>query len=304
MNKPVINAGDISVRSLREAGLMVTVASQGVGKSHANKILISKYVRDNISTGVKGRKVLIFDVNGEYGTEEFGKDGIPPVLVRSIGVKDVKRWCASPVIEVRRLDLRGLHMDKKFEILNYVIEVVNKCLFVIEDINKVVLEVTHLKRIVGTIVGLRHKACDVIVSYQALRDVPPRFLSNCKWVRMHYFTGDVMDIHGKITEPEVFKIAQIIVNTRYYHAVSEFKSNEIDESDFKKKRSFCVYVGTDPHKIEGAFNKEQFTDACVKFLRMNKKRLNDEMSLTGCSQREAETNQAEQLFNQYYGNKQ
>lgn len=286
----------------RECGLMIPVASQGVGKSYANKLLICSYVKDKLGTKVKGRKVLIFDVNGEYAESEFGKDGIPPLKVKRISVKDVKQWCLSGLVEVRRLDVKGLNMDEKLEVLNYVIEVVRDCLFLAEDINKVVLEVTHLKKIVGTIVGLRHRACDVIAPYQALRDVPPRFLSNCKYVRMHYFTGDSDDVHGKLTEPEVFKIAQIIVNTRYYMAVSLYKEKKISEQEYKKRRSFYVYIHTDPHKIEGAFSKEEFISAAKKYLRINKKRLRDEMEVTGCTLEQATSHQAEQLADQYYGN--
>ncbi len=287
---------------LRECGLMITVAAQGIGKSHANKLLISSYVRDKLDTKVKGRKALIFDVNGEYSEESFRKDGIPVISIKRIAVKDVELWCRTGPSECRRLDVSALHMDEKFEVLNYVIEVVRNCLFVIEDINKVVLEVTHLKRIVGTIVGLRHRACDVIASYQALRDVPPRFLSNCKYVRLHYFSGDSMDIKTKLSEPEVFKIAQIIVNEKYYNAVNEFKNGVIPELEYKKRKSFYVYVYTDPHKIEGAFTKEKFLEACKKYLRIDKGRVNDEIQITGCSLEQALANQSEQLANQYYGN--
>lgn len=286
----------------RECGLMIPVASQGVGKSHANKLLICEYVKDKLATKVKGRKVLIFDPNGEYSPEGFGTEGIPALNIKRIAVKDVEKWCLSPIVEVRRLDLKPLNMDEKFIVLNYVIEVVRGCLFLIEDINKTVLDVAHIKRIVGTIVGLRHRGVDVIAPYQALRDVPPRFLSNCKYVRMHYFAGDSQDVKGKLTEPEVYKIAQIIVNTRYYLAVSAFKNKQIDETEYKRRRSFHVYVYTDPHKIEGPFSKIEFSDAVKKYLRINKKIINDEVEMAGISVNDAIVYKTDQLINQYYGN--
>lgn len=292
-----------STDGLRECGLMITVAAQGVGKSHANKLLICEYVRDKIERKVRGRKVLIFDTNGEYASSGFGKDGIPPLTVKTIRVADIEEWCKSPLIECRRIDVSGLTMDDKEIILNYTIERVRNCLFILEDLNKVVLDVAHLKIIVGTIVGLRHRACDVIASYQALRDVPPRFLSNCKYARTHYYSGDAMDVKGKLSEPEVYKIAQIIVNERYYATVNTYKQGKISEADYKKRRSFYVYVYTDPHKISGAFSKETFVGACKKYLRISKGRVNDEMQITGCKLEQALANQAEQLFNQYYGNK-
>ena len=57
----------------REAGMMCTTGVQGVGKTYQNMHIISKYVTDKIATKVKGRKVLIYDTNGEYTEQEFKK---------------------------------------------------------------------------------------------------------------------------------------------------------------------------------------------------------------------------------------
>lgn len=289
-------------KSTRECGMLVTVASQGTGKTHANKHLICNYAMDKIATKVRGRKVLIFDVNSEYETTSFGIEGIPKQEVKGLAVSDVAAWCNSNVVDVRRINVRTLHMDDKLKVLNHVIQEVKNCLFVIEDINKIVLDVAHLKQIVGTIVGLRHRAVDVIVSYQALRDVPPRFLSNCKYVRMHYFSGDAADVAKKLTEPEVYRLAQLIVNKRYYEAVRDFKAGKISDLEHKKRRSFCVYIWTDPHKIEGEFTRDEFVEACKKYLLINKSAVKDRQLITGCSIDEAMSLEAEELILKYYGN--
>lgn len=270
----------------RECGMMVAVATQGTGKTHQNKILICKYVKDNLETKVRGRKTLILDTNGEFPSSEFGKNGIPALSVKLLAVKDVKAWCLSPFVEARRIDMKSLSIDQKMEVLNYVCQVVRNCLLVLEDINTIVLDITHMKNVVSSLVNLRHKAVDVIVSYQSLRAVEPRILANCRYVRMHYLTEDVDNVKGKLGEPEVFKIAQFIVNQKY----------------FTGNKRFFLYVHTNPHKIEGAFNKNDFKSACAKYLQINKKRLRDEMDITGCSMAQAIENQSEQMFQQYYAN--
>ena len=266
--------------------MLVTVSVQGGGKTHQNRLVICKYIKDKPETKVRGRKVLILDTNGEFVSSEFGKNGVPPLNIRTIAVKDVAPWCRSSIVEARRIDMKSLSIDKKVEILDYVCQVARNCMLVLEDINTIVLNITHMKNVVSSLVNLRHKGVDVIVSYQSLRAVEPRILANCKFVRMHYLTEDVDNVKGKLGEPEVFKIAQFIVNQKY----------------FTGNKRFFLYVHTNPHKIEGAFSKEDFNNACAMYLKLNKKRLNDEIGITGCSINEAIKNQSEQLFNQYYGN--
>jgi len=273
-------------KTYRECGMLVTCAAQGTGKTHQNKLLICNYVKDKVATKVKGRKCLILDTNGEYGTESFGINGIPPLTVKRIAVKDLSAWCRSPLIECRRIDMKSLSIDDKLKVLEYCCQVLRGCMFVMEDINTILLDVTHSRKIVSSLVNLRHKGVDVIVSYQSLRAAEPRMLTNCKYVRLHYMIGDVDDVKGKLSEPEVFKVAQLIVNQKYFTG---------------DQRAF-VYVHTNPHKIEGRFSKQEFYDACEKYLSLNKKKYKDEMEITGCSREEAIANKAEQMYNQYYGN--
>lgn len=264
----------------REAGMMVTVGFQGVGKSHQNKIVVSNYAKDKILTKVRGRKALMLDTNGEFAEI----DGKP---VKKLALKDVAAWCRSSVVEIRRIDMKMLSVDEKLRILKFVLQHVRNILLVLEDINTIALDMSEMKQIVSFLVNLRHKAVDLLISYQSLRIVEPKILQNCRWVRMHYFQGDVLDILGKLNEPELFKIAQIIVNKRYYGG---------DER-------FFLYVYNAPPKLKGNFSTEEFLDACKKFLLINKRRINEEMDVTGCTKEQALDNQSKLLYKQFYGNK-
>jgi hypothetical protein len=274
-------------KTFRECGMMVTVAAQGTGKTHQNKILICHYVKDKLHSKVRGRKVLILDSNGEYASNTFGINGIPTLDVKRIAVKDVSDWCRSNLVECRRIDMKTLSIDEKLKILDYICQNARGCLLIMEDINTIILDMTHMKNIISSLVNLRHKAVDVIVSYQSLRAVEPRILSNCRYIRLHYAVGDSDDVKGKLSEPEVFKIAQLIINQKY----------------FTGDKRFFLYVHTNPHKIDGNFNKTDFIEACVKYLAINKKKYKDEMEITKCTAEVAINNQAEHMYNQYYGNK-
>src|SRR5690606_21827644 len=125
--------------------MMVVIGGQGVGKSVRNKKTICSVLKDNLETKVKGRKVLVLDTQGEYNSNQFGKDGIPPLDIKILAVKDTKAWCRSNLIEARRIDIKSLHIDQKLEVLNYTAQKISNCMFVLEDINKITLTLSHMK---------------------------------------------------------------------------------------------------------------------------------------------------------------
>lgn len=287
----------------RECGMMVTVGAQGFGKSVETKKIICRYIKDKLNTKVRGRKVLILDTQGEYIGSQFGKDGIPNLDVKTIAVKDVKAWCATNVVEARRIDLSKLHIDDKLKILNYVMQCISNCLVVLEDINKITLTLTHMKDVISRLIGLRHAGVDVIVSFQSLRAVEPRLYDNSQYVRLHYVSGSINNsVAEKVGEPEVFKIAMILIKRRVTQHTNDFRQKKISEGDWKRLRSFFVYVYTKPFKIEGPFTKQEFVEACKKYLQIDKKRIKEEMDTTDCSQEQAIGNQCAELVNEYYGN--
>jgi Mrp family chromosome partitioning ATPase len=73
----------------REASLMLVTGMKGVGKTFLTLFLINKYIQDTASR--KGRKVLIFDANGEY------------TQFKRLALEDVGRFAQQQKIEVRRI---------------------------------------------------------------------------------------------------------------------------------------------------------------------------------------------------------
>ena len=270
----------------RESGMMVCTGIQGVGKTYQNMHIIKEYVKDKFYNKVRGRKCLILDTNGEYTEEQFTKNDIENFSPKRIALKDIADWSKVNVAECRRIDAKNVGIKEKKEILEYLLKVYRNGMLVIEDINTYILSVTFMEEIVGGIVNLRHRAVDVLISYQSLRPVEPRMWQNARWIRMHYQADNVNDIKGKVNNPTMMKIAQLIVNNRYMGG----------------DKRFFVYIHNFANKIEGKFTKKEFLDAGRQYLNSNKKYVKEYKEMHNVTMEDATESQAKQYFDQYYGN--
>jgi len=270
----------------REAGMMTCIGFQGVGKTYQNMQVIHEFVKDKLYNKVKGRRCLIFDTNGEYTAEQFAKNGIANFSPDRIALKDVEDWCRVGKIECRRIDAKNLSISEKRAAVEFLIKVYINGMFVLEDINTYILSMTHMEDIVGGLVNLRHRAVDVLISYQRLRAVEPLIYSNSRWIRLHYSSGRMEDVISKINNFELFKIAQIIVNNRYQAG----------------DKRFFLYIMNADNKIEGDFTKEEYMTACRQYLRIYKKQVKEYMDIHGVSMDEALNGQVKFYIDQYYGN--
>jgi hypothetical protein len=270
----------------REAGMMTCIGFQGVGKTYENMQVITLYGKDKIETKVRGRKSLIVDSNGEYTKEQFAKNGHANFSPKRIAISDVEAWCKSQITECRRIDTKGLPIKDKKAILEYLIQYARGVLLVIEDINTYILSLTHMEEIVGGLVNLRHRGVDVLISYQRLRAVEPLIYSNSRWIRLHYTSGRMEDVKGKIDNFELYKIAQIVVNNRYS----------------KGDKRFFIYISNGDNNLVGQFSKEEFIRACKQYLNIYKKEVREYEQMYGCSNEEAINGQVQHYIQEYYGN--
>ena len=270
----------------REAGMMVTTGIQGVGKTYQNMFVIKDYVKDKFYNKVRGRKCLIFDTNGEYTASQFARNDIDNFEPKRIALADVGKWSRENLKECRRVDAKNLSIREKKEAIEYIIKEFRNGMLVLEDINTYILNMTHMEDIVSGLVNLRHRAVDVLISYQSLRPIEPRIWQNARWVRMHYQADNVNDIKGKVTNPIMYKIAQNIVNNRYLNG----------------DKRFFLYIHNFGQKIEGKFTKKEFEQACRDYLMATKKIIKEYRDVSGCTQEEAIQGQTKIYMKQYYGN--
>jgi hypothetical protein len=270
----------------RAAGMMVTTGVQGVGKTYQNMYIIKSYISDKFFNKVKGRKCLIMDTNGEFTKSQFARNDIDNFNPKLIALRDIPEWSLSDIVECRRIDAKNLSIQEKKKVLEYLIRYYKNGLLVVEDINTYILNVTHMEEIVGGLVNLRHRGVDMLISYQSLRAVEPRMYSNARWMRMHYQQDNVNDIKGKIANLSLYKIAEILVKTRY----------------FNNDKRFFVYIHCFDNKIEGQFTKKEFLDACEKYININKRELKEYVEMNTCTKAEAMKYLQKQFYEQYYGN--
>jgi hypothetical protein len=274
--------------NLREAGMMVCTGAQGVGKTYQNMHIIKDYVKDKLYNKVKGRKCLIMDTNGEYTGDQFAANDIPNFAPKTISLSDIPAWSKSDLIQCRRIDAKNVSLKDKKRITEFLLrkDVYSNGMLVLEDINNFIINVTHMEEVVGGLVNLRHRAVDLLISYQSLRPVEPRIWQNCRWIRMHYQASNTNDIKGKVNNPSLMKIAQLVVNERY----------------FSGDKRFFVYIHNNENKIEGKFSKLEFLEACKKYAKMNKTELREYKETNNCESEEAINGLAKVYYGLYYGN--
>jgi hypothetical protein len=287
----------VTTKPKREAGMMTTIGFQGVGKTYQNMQVISNYIKDNPAKRVMGRKVLILDTNGEYTQEQFRKNNIPNFTIKTIAVRDIEAFGQAPIAECRRIDAKHLSIKDKKRIIQYIIRVYRNGMLVLEDINTYILSMTHMEEIVGGLVNLRHRAVDVLISYQRLRAVEPIILANSRWIRMHYQADSINDVKGKISNPILFRIAQLIVDEKYFNGSF---SNGVEGQEADER--FFLYIYNSKLKIAGAFTREEYYEASKKYLNSTKKLIKECMDMYGFGKDEAIRKLQDQYYKQYYGN--
>jgi len=278
------------LENIREAGMCVCAGAQGTGKTYQTMHTINAYIKDKLDIKVKGRKVLIYDTNGEYTKNQFERNNISNFDIKTIAIRDVGAWCRTPISECRRIDAKDLGIKEKKEHVKYILKECRNCLVVLEDINTYILQVSFMEDIVGGLVNLRHRALDVIVSYQSLRAVEPRMFQNARWIRLNYQTtsiGALKKIEDKIPYLSLLYIALLLVKKQY---------------ETGNKRFHC-YIHSFDQKIKGAFSRKDFYDACLMYCRLHKAEYKEHMVLYDLpNENEAIESLAKSYFFKFYGN--
>lgn len=241
---------------MREPQLIIATGTKGVGKTYTTCKIIQEYLTPNVKLEKKPRKVLIFDANGEYNNQEIEKHGFR-FRTKVLALKDLEEWTKQSRVEVRRIlpvDANGNEVgtEKYPEILNVILHYYRGGMLILEDINKYLTE-TKNGKIIGALTTNRHRDLDIYIHLQSLAPLTTRMWQNANVVRFHYQMDDIDRYKARIPNYELFKIAQIMVNEKYYKG---------------EERFFC-YVLNQLNKIRGDFDKSDFVSACRLYLEMH-----------------------------------
>ena len=129
---------------MREPQLLIATGTKGVGKTYTTCGVIEEYLTPDINKKKKPRKVLIFDVNGEYSNQEIIKNGFR-FRTKVLALKDLEEWSKQKRIEVRRIlpvDAEGkeLGTEQYAEVLSIILHYYRGGMLILEDINKYLVE--------------------------------------------------------------------------------------------------------------------------------------------------------------------
>jgi len=241
---------------MREAMVMVAVAAKGMGKTHtsANDI-IGPQLLPNPKTGAPGRKVLIFDTNGEYTDKKLQEKFKVSWRAKPLSLNDLQAWTMSGKVEARRilaLDKSNRiteDVDEMLEILYTILKTFRNGMLVLDDINAYLIDASS-KKVISSLTRNRHKNLDILIHYQTFRAIPPRVWGNLSIVRFHKTNENVSTVDAKIPNPELFYIAESLVNY-------QFKSGN---------RRFHCFVESQEDKIYGQFSLNNYRLACYIYL--------------------------------------
>ena len=260
----------------REVSFTIATGLKGVGKSYSTffKVLLP-YSLGLLNNGV-ARKVLIIDVNDEYGVmkpsphDEYamaltkGK----PVVVNPLEPKDIKLFTWQRNIEIRRI--RPYHYRNYYDEKNKLqrrageamgekelLKLVTKCLsdfrggmLLIEDLATTVG--THVPgKIFSEITRNRHRDNDIITHIQSIGAILPKFWQNINYCRFHKQLDDVDRSEEKLQGLyALYKISQIMVDYQYERG----------------NNRYFLYCDNMNRKIRGDYGKEQLMDAIYRYI--------------------------------------
>ena len=203
-------------------------------------------------------RVLIFDVNNEYGEHN----------VKTIALEHLPVFMVHPKKEIRRIlpfnFIPGKAPEKMstaqmLETLEKIVKIYQGGALVIEDPNKYIGDAMS-NDLTGSICTNRHNSCDMIMHYQSISRPLPKIHQNCNLYRFHYQSDDVNRSKSKLEElTQVFKIAQIMVYKTFF-----MSANPKHPCKF-----YHVYINRDSGKIVGNYTQKQFDDACEEYISTN-----------------------------------
>lgn len=275
---------------MREPIMIVATGTKGVGKTYQTCQAIQKYIQDNPSTGKKGRKVLIYDVNMEYTSESF-KDNNVSFTAPVLNVKDLRKWSRQERPEVRRIipkDDNGNIISGE-GLITLLTEILNNFrggLLVLEDINSYLMG-NSVQEVIAVMCTNRHRDLDIYIHLQSITAITTRMWANSNFIRFHKQKDALSKIINRIPNPELYLIAEKLVGQKYLY----------------DKRFFC-HVDNDLIKIKGKFSLLDFQKACYAYLLDNPRLITNKMK-TFYKDRDARDKSIQLLIKelmQYYGN--
>lgn len=235
----------------REAKFVLVIGKKGVGKTYETLNEITRYLHK------ARRKVLVFDVNGEYGNVQKDHNNPRFPNIRGIAADQVLNWMLNGVIEARRIipvksDGTAYTDPEMQELMKVVVKTFKNGALILEDITKIVSDSTP-NDLIGALATQRHASLDIYIHFQSIQKAAhPKFVALSNLIRMHKCEDEVARYTNKF--PDI---------------TGMFLTENIVALMTKQNKRFCAYYWKEDKKIKGAFGKKEFHQAIEMYLQDN-----------------------------------
>jgi len=278
----------------RQPLIIVVCGMKGVGKTHFSVEEIDKYVKG--TNDRDPRKALILDFSEDDMYAHY--PAVHPKYIRKL-----KEFRGRRIVPYE-VDGKPYTLEQMKDTAEYVIFNYRNGLLVLEDIDKYLYGVQG-RSLIGALTTNRQSGLDIIITHQSLSKMTQTEWQNAAFLRLHHQLDSIDRLNdGRLPNYPLLKIAQIIVDRRYYKAVDDFEDQIIGEKEFIKRRSFFVHVNMFSHKIVGC-DREEFNSGALRFVRENYTAISKRMKI-GDEQgnpipREDAMQRLYKKYSQYYG---
>jgi len=239
----------------RQPMLILVCGETGVGKTYRNLIEIQRYLKGDVATKRKGRKVLAFDVNDD----DYPKFKTARInLLQNLSVIRARR--------IRPLTKAGRTMtiEEKRDTVQEMVNRFKNGLLVLEDLDKYMVGAKG-QSIVGLLTTNRHNGLDIMISHQSIAKVTTTEWQNCTWLRLHHQVDDISRYANRIPNYFLVRVANFIIDEQYDKANNSYAEGRISTQEYKVRRSFYTYVDMRRLRLRGV-SKKAFIRASKKFI--------------------------------------
>lgn len=240
---------------------MLVAGRKGVGKTYQTLLNIARYLRTTPKR--KGRKVLIFDVNNEFGNVR--KDHKNPLLpnIGLIKLGQVPAFSRVTDAVAKRVSIfkdngGRMSLAEMGKALGYILDHYRNGMLLIEDISKYITD-SLPGDLIGSICTQRHVSVDVVIHVQTVGKLfNPKLWGNCNEVRLHRADDTIKRHESKVDG-----------NLEHMFIMEKLIAIKNKQGD---KRFHC-FLDKDANKIRGKFTKGEFVKAIEAYLSSNYKQI-------------------------------
>ena len=241
--------------------MLLVAGRKSVGKTYQTLVSISNYLK---TTALKvGRKVLIFDVNNEFGNvrEDHKNSKFPNIGTIKLSQVAAFAKINKPIakrISIFKDNGHRMTLNEMAKALGYILKHYRRGGLLIEDLTKYVTD-SMPGDLIGSICTQRHVSVDITIHFQTIGKLfHPKLWGNCNEIRLHR-TDDTVERHKS-------KVSGNIEHLLIMEKLIELKNKQGD------KRFFC-FLDKDYGKIRGAFTNLDFIKAIEDYLSSNYNRI-------------------------------